>query len=385
MNNFEYYNPVKIVFGKNTIPQLPNLIPDNSNILITYGGGSIKKNGVYDQVIKALQNHSIIEFGGIEPNPLYETCMKAVAVAQKNNIDFILAVGGGSVIDGTKFIAAASKFKGKDAWDILEKQSEIKAAIPFGTVITLPATGSEMNPDAIISRRSTNEKLHFGSPLVFPVFSIIDPETNFSLPVRQTVNGIVDTYVHVLEQYVTYDVNSPLQDRQSEAILKTILEIADNVIQDPKNYDARANLCWCATNALNYITRCGIIQDWATHLIGHELTAFYGIDHAQSLAVVLPRLWQNQKENKKEKLLQYGNRVFGINISDEEKAIDETIYKTEEFFRYIGMKTRLHEYNINADEAAEKISRRFSERNLRLGEREAVTPADIKEIIIRSK
>ncbi len=224
MRNFEYFNPTRIVFGKGTIAKLADLIPADARPLLLYGGGSIKKNGVYDQVIAALEKFHVAEFGGIEPNPRYETCMKAVEKVQAEKCDFLLAVGGGSVLDACKFIAAATKFEGDDPWDILSKWVPVEAAVPLGAVLTLPATGSEMNAGSVINRDSTNEKLFFGSDLVRPVFSILDPETTYSLPPNQTANGIVDAFVHVVEQYATYPGPNPLQDRQAEAILKTLID-----------------------------------------------------------------------------------------------------------------------------------------------------------------
>jgi len=381
MNNFTYFNPVKVVFGKDTIEQLTDLIPNTENILMVYGGGSIKKNGVYDQVNSALKNHKVYEFSGIEPNPTYETCMNAVEYVKKNKIDFILAVGGGSVLDAVKFIAAATKIINKDPWGILTGEVKVEVALPLGSVLTLPATGSEMNCNSVISKKATDEKLAFSNPLVYPVFSIVDPQTNYSLPRRQTINGIVDSYIHVMEQYMISNNNTPLQDRQAEAIIQTLIEIAPTVLSEPENYDARANLCWCATQALNGLISCGVVTDWSTHGIGHELTAFYGIDHAQSLSVVMPRLWNNQREIKGEKLVQYGRRIFGITSTNSDEVINEAISKTEAFFRSCGVKTKLSEYNIDSAEAADKISKRFKERNLSIGEKGQITPEDVREIL----
>lgn len=379
MLNFEYYNPVRIVFGKATIAELDKLTPKDSSILMLYGGGSIKKNGVYEQAVAALGKRRVLEFSGIEPNPLYETCMKAVEMVRREKIGFLLSVGGGSVLDAVKFIAAAASYDGTDPWDILAKGAEVKAAVPFGAVLTLPATGSEMNANSVISRASSGEKLFFNSPLVYPKFSILDPETTFTLPERQTINGIVDAYVHVFEQYMTFNVNAPLQDRQAEAILLTLIEEGPKVIKDPTNYDARANVMWAATNALNGLIGCGVPQDWATHMIGHELTAFYGIDHAQSLAVVMPRLLEYSKDAKKAKLLQYGQRVFGLKSKCKAEA---AIKATEDFFNSLGMKTHLSFYKIDAAEAAAKISSRLKGRGAMLGEKADLSPEDVSKILI---
>lgn len=367
MNNFEFYCPTKIVFGKNTISKLSNLIDKSKKVLIIYGSGSIKTNGVYEQVISALNGYNYIEFSGIEPNPHYETCMKAVDIVKKENIDFLLAVGGGSVLDATKFIAAAAKFNG-DPSTILTKGALVNDAIPLGSVITLPATGSEMNTNSVISIVATNEKLHFSSEKVYPQFSIIDPETTYSLSPTQTINGIVDTYVHVMEQYATYDVNTPLQDSWALGLLKTLLEQAPNVLKNHNDYDSRANIFWCATCGLNYWISLGCVQDWATHMIGHELTAFYGLDHGQTLAIILPRVLQNQKTEKTKKLAKLAREVFNSNETDDSVAADIAIAKTEEFFTSLGQKIKLADYGINAEEAAIKIRDRFLSRNTIVGE-----------------
>jgi NADP-dependent alcohol dehydrogenase len=363
MLNFNYYNPVRVVFGKDTIAELPHLLPAGVKIMMTYGGGSIFKNGVYDQVKKALKNFSMVEFGGIEPNPHYETCMKAVELAKKENVGFLLAVGGGSVLDGTKFIAAAISWKQGDPWKILTNLDKpLTAAIPLGSVITLPATGSEMNCSSVVSRAETKEKFFFADPMVYPKFSVIDPQATFSLPTKQTVNGIVDTYVHVMEQYLTFDVNTPLQDRLAEGIIKTLIEESPKVLANPKDYDGRANLFWCATMGLNGVIACGVAQDWATHMIGHELTAIYGLDHGVTLAIVMPELWRYKFADKKAKLAKLGKEVFGVDSG--EAAIE----KTEAFFHSIGMKTKLADYGVSAKDAAEQVKKRFNDRGSRFGE-----------------
>jgi NADP-dependent alcohol dehydrogenase len=387
MLNFTFYNPVKIVFGKGTIAQLGELIPAGKRILLAYGGGSIKSNVVYDQVKNALKGRDCIEFGGIEPNPLYETCMKVVEICRKEKIDFILAVGGGSVVDGCKFIAAAALYQGKDPWDILipsanPQEAEVKAALPLGVVLTLPATGSEMNTNSVISRKSIEAKRFFSSPLMYPQFSIMDPETTFTLPARQTINGIVDAFVHVAEQYITFDVNSPLQDRQAEAVLLTLIEEGPKVLANPNDYEARANIMWTATNALNGLIACGVPQDWATHMIGHELTAAYGIDHAQTLATVLPSLLRYHKAAKLDKIVKMGSRVFGINEADKNAAAEKTICAVEKFFHSIGMPTKLSAYNIKSQAAAIKIYEKLKPLNQAFGEHADVTPEAVKEILL---
>ncbi len=382
MNNFEFYCPTKVLFGKGMIARLPELIDRSQKVLMIYGGGSIKKNGVYDQVKKALEGYNLYEFGGIEPNPKYETCMKAVELIKREGIDFLLAVGGGSTLDGTKFIAAAAKYEGGDPYEgLIVRCEEAKDALPLADVITLPATGSEMNNGAVISRIATSEKLPFHSDLVFPRFSIIDPQVTFSLPVRQTINGIVDTFVHVMEQYCTYDVNTPLQDDWALGILRTLISEAPKVLAEPEDYEARANIFWCATCGLNYWISLGAVQDWATHMIGHELTAFYGIDHGQSLAIVLPRLLKNQKVSKSKKLAKLAREVFGVQETVDLKAADKAIENIEEFFNSIGMKTKLSDYEIDPMDAAEKVRERFAARNVAFGEKGAITADTAYEIL----
>jgi NADP-dependent alcohol dehydrogenase len=377
MNAFTYCNPTRLVFGRGSIEKLERLVPPNARVLLTYGGGSIVRNGIKDRVTRALAGRTVVEFGGIEANPDFATLLRAVKVLREEGLDFLLAVGGGSVLDGTKFIAAAARWTGGDPWRILETHGAgVRAAVPMGAVLTLPATGSESNGTAVISRRETGEKLAFAADCCYPAFSILDPETTFTLPRRQVENGIVDAFVHVMEQYATYPVAAPLQDRQAEAILATLVESAPDILREPASYDARATFVWCATQALNGLVACGVPQDWATHLIGHELTAFYGLDHGQTLAIVLPGVLRHQVERKRAKLAQYGKRIFGVDGA--EAAIDAT----EAFFRSVGARTRLAEYGIDADEAAERVAKRFRERGTRLGEHQVIG-ADEAAAILR--
>ena len=382
MYNFEYKNPVKIIFGKGTIPKITKEIPNNANILLIYGGGSIKRNGVYNQVKTAINGFKIVEFGGIEANPHYETCMKAVEVAQNEKIDFLLSVGGGSVLDATKFIAATALLKNGDPWDILAKSNRIivKEALPIGAVLTLPATGSEMNGNAVISRVSTQEKLAFGSPKIMPLFSVLDPECVFTLPDRQVANGVVDAFIHVMEQYLTFDVNSPIQDRFAESILSTLIEEGPKVLANRKDYNAAANFMWSATMALNGLIATGVPQDWATHMIGHELTAFHGIDHARTLAIVFPGMMHIKRNNKKDKILQYGERVWGINSGTDDERIDKTIQKTIDFFESMGIPTTLPEYDIPIA-TIEKITYLFNRRGYKLGEKGDIDSLEIEKIL----
>lgn len=379
MQNFIYANPVKILFGKGQIAGLAAEIPAGARILITYGGGSIKRNGVLAQVNAALQGRDRLEFGGIEPNPRYETLIKAVEVVRAEGIGFLLAVGGGSVIDGTKFIAAATSFEG-DPWKILEEQAPVKTAVPLGCVLTLPATGSEMNAFAVISRGETREKLAFRSSLVYPRFSVLDPEATVSLPPQQVANGIVDAFVHVMEQYMTYPADAPLQDRLAESILLTLVEEGPKTLADPSNYNARANLMWCATMALNGMISVGVPQDWATHMIGHEITAVSGLDHAQTLAIVLPNLLHVKRDTKRQKLLQYAARVWGITSGEPEERIDAAIEKTRTFFHRLGVPTRLSDYGVARETVAE-IPGRMERRGTVLGERADITPQVVSKIV----
>ena len=383
MENFEFFNPVKIIFGKGQIAKLGGALPAGARLLVTYGCGSIKRNGVYDQVMANLQGHTVSEFSGIEPNPAYETLMKAVEVVKRERTDFLLAVGGGSVLDGTKFIAAAARFEG-EPWDILAKNAPVNAALPLGVVLTLPATGSEMNFFAVISRAGTQEKFPFASPLVYPKFSIIDPQVTFTLPARQVGNGIVDAFAHALEQYLTYPANAPLQDRFAESILLTLIEEGPKTLANPADYNSRANLCWCASMALNGLIGLGVPQDWTTHMVGHELTALRGLDHAQSLAVVFPGTLAERKQAKRAKLLQYAERVWGLRSGAENERIDQAIQNTRTFFESVGVKTHLKDYGV-APDVVESVSKRLAGRGwTNLGERQDIGPKQVEAILSHS-
>lgn len=348
MQNFTFHNPTRILFGQGRIADLGREIPAGARVLITYGGGSVEKHGTLAEVRAALAGFSVCEFGGIEPNPTYETLMQAVELARREKIDFLLAVGGGSVIDGTKFIAAAIPFEG-DPWAILSERAKVRAAVPFGSVLTLPATGSEMNNGAVITRRATNDKLAFAHRLLFPVFSVLDPARTFTLPARQVANGVVDAFAHVAEQYLTFPANGKVQDRFAEGLLLTLIEEGPKALAEPANYEVRANLMWTATLALNGLIGAGVPQDWSTHMLGHELTALHGLDHAQTLAVVLPAMLQVRRVEKKEKLLQYAARVWDLRDGSEDERIDGAIARTRDFFESLGVPTRLSGYGIGVD------------------------------------
>lgn len=373
MLNFDFYNPTQIMFGKGRIADLSKAIPAGARVLVLYGGGSIKSNGVLDEVRAALSGYSVQEFGGIEPNPDYDTLMHAVELVRKEKLDFLLAVGGGSVIDGTKFVAAAVGFEG-DPWQILKKRGiNITHALPFGAVLTLPATGSEMNSGSVVTRRSLKVKMPFSSPHVFPKFSILDPAKTFTLPARQVGNGVVDAFAHVMEQYMTYPVSAPLQDRFAEGILQTLIEEGPKALANPEDYDVRANVMWCATLALNGLIGAGVPQDWATHMVGHELTALYDLDHAQTLAVILPSMLRVRKESKRAKLLQYAERVWNLTQGSEDIRIDAAIEKTQKFFEQMGVKTRLIDYELGADSIDAVLKQLESHRMVALGEQLDVT------------
>jgi len=377
-SSFEFNNPTKLIFGKGSIAKLVKELPQNEKILVTYGGGSVKQNGVYEQVCQALQGFNYIEFWGIEPNPTVETLRKAIALGKQEKITYILAVGGGSVIDGSKLISSAIPYEG-DAWELVLKPSKIGKMIPFASVLTLPATGSEMNSGAVISNAKTQEKYAFYSS--FPQFSILDPTVTYSLPDFQIACGIADTFIHVLEQYLTVTDESPLMDRWSEGILQTLVELAPKIKAHKTNYEAMAEFMLCATMALNGFTAMGVTEDWATHLIGHEITALHGITHGQTLAIVILGTMKVMHEQKKEKILQLGARVFHIVEGTEEQRIDKTIAACEQFFRKIELATKLQELNIGK-ETITTIKERFIKRNTQLGECQNIDGNVVEEILM---
>lgn len=369
MYNFVFQNTTKLIFGKGTIASLSEEIPSGKKIMVTFGSGSVKANGVYDQVKEALKGHKFIEFWGIEPNPSVETLRKAVELGKKEGVDYLLAVGGGSVIDGTKLISA-SLLSQTDPWDIVRQGADFTKMVPFASVLTLPATGSEMNRGSVISNTTKKEKFAFYGN--YPEFSILDPVTTFSLPDYQVSCGIADTFVHVIEQYLTTSGQSPLMDRWAEGILLTLKEIAPKITKDHTDYDSMATFMLSATMALNGFIAMGVSQDWATHQIGHELTALAGITHGHSLAIVLPGTMDIRRNEKGDKILQLGQRVWGINPlsnneADRDIAIDKIIDATEEFFKSLGLKTRLSEMNVGED-VVNEIVKRFKERDVHFGE-----------------
>jgi NADP-dependent alcohol dehydrogenase len=373
VQNFDFHNPTRVMFGKGQIAALAQLVPAGSRVLMLYGGGSIRNNGVYDEVKAALAGHTLLEFGGIEPNPTYETLTRAIALVRAEKVDFLLAVGGGSVIDGTKFVAAGSLLE-EDPWTIFEQRAaNVQGALPFGAVLTLPATGSEMNSAAVVTRKATQEKRAFASRHVFPRFAVLDPTKTFTLPARQVGNGVVDAFVHVMEQYMTHPVDAKVQDRFAEGLLLTLIEEGPKTLAAPEDYDARANLMWTATLALNGLIGAGVPQDWSTHMIGHELTALYGLDHAQTLAVVLPSMLRVRREAKRAKLLQYAARVWDLREGDEDARIEAAIAKTEAFFESVGVPTKLSGYGLSREHVEPVLAALEAHQLTKLGEDRGVT------------
>jgi NADP-dependent alcohol dehydrogenase len=381
MENFTYFNPTRIHFGRGQIAAIEKELPEKSRVLLLSGGGSIRSNGVHQQVMKALGGRTAFEFAGVEANPDYDTLMKAVEICRRERIDWVLAVGGGSVLDGAKFVAAAVPYPG-DPWEILVTGGgKLQSALPIGAVLTLPGTGSEANGASVISRRSIREKLAFIHPLVFPRFSVLDPETTFTLPERQISNGVADAFTHVIEQYLTYPAHAAIQDRFAESVMRVLIDEGPRSIKNPTDYDARANVVWAATWALNGAIGAGVPQDWASHMIGHELTALHGIDHARTLAVVLPNLLSVQRTTKGAKLIQYGERVWGIREGSDSERIDGAIERTRGFYESLGLRTRLSDYDVKAAVASEVAGRLRARGVLTLGERADITPEVVERIL----
>jgi len=382
MNNFEFKNPTKIIFGKDKIANLAKEIPANAKILMLYGGGSIKSNGIYDQVKKSLSAFEVVEFGGIPANPEYAVLLEALQIIKTQKITFLLAIGGGSVIDGTKFLSAAAVYEGETPWEILTGGKPILKGMPFGAVLTLPATGSEMNSGFVLTRKETKEKLASGGPALYPQFSILDPQVVSSIPQKQIANGLADAFTHVLEQYMTYPSDSLLQDRFAESILQTLVEVAPAIRKNASDYNAASNFMWSCTMALNGLIGQGVPQDWAVHMMGHELTALFGIDHARTLAIIAPSHYRYNIETKKDKLAQYAERVWGVTEGTTEEKARAGIDKTEDFFHSLGIKTKLSEYTSDYAGTAEIVSKRFTDRGwLGLGEHRKLAPVDAAKII----
>lgn len=381
MENFTFFNPTRIHFGRGQIGAVDAELPAGARVLLLAGGGSIRANGVHRQVRDSLGGRTVHEFFGVEANPDYDTLMKAVGLARSEGIDWILSVGGGSIADGAKFVAAAVPYGG-DPWEILlSRGSEIKSALPIGVVLTLPGTGSESNTAAVISRRSAREKLAFLNPLVFPKFAVLDPETTFSLPERQIANGVADAFTHVIEQYLTYPARAAVQDRFAESVMQVLIDDGPRSVKNPTDYDSRANVVWAATWALNGAIGVGVPQDWASHMIGHELTALHGIDHARTLAVVVPSLLNVQRTGKAAKLLQYGERVWGIREGSVQARIDAAIERTRGFYESLGLRTRLCDYQVKPEVGAEVAARLKGRGLVNMGERGDITPELVARIL----
>ncbi|MBD8513741.1 iron-containing alcohol dehydrogenase [Photobacterium sp. WH77] len=379
MNPFSYHNPTRIHFGEGQIAAITNEIPKSSKVLVLYGGGSIKANGVYDQVAKALSEHQWTEFAGIEPNPQYDTLMKAVDTVKTEGIDYLLAVGGGSVADGTKFVAAAACYEGADPWDMWAKGLKVDNALPIGCILTLPATGSESNKASVVSRG--NDKIGFMSSKIQPAFAVLDPATTLSLSPRQISNGVVDAYIHVMEQYLTFPVNAKVQDRFAEGLLLTLIEEGPKALTNPKDLAVRANIMWSATQALNGLIGVGVPQDWATHMIGHELTGNYGIDHARTLSIVLPAVMKERRQEKEAKLLQYAERIFGIAEGNDDERIYAAIAKTEAFFKAMQVPTRLKDVELDESDIRVLLSGLEKHGMTALGEHGKIGLADSEAIL----
>ena len=386
MLNFDYQNPTRIIFGQGSTSKLSRSVPPKARVLVLYGGGSVRRNGTLDDVLAALQQDGerhVAEFSGIEPNPTFETLMRAVQQVHEEQIDFLLAVGGGSVIDGTKFVAAAARLPAsEDAWSILESRGRvIKDALPFGAVLTLPATGSEMNAGGVVTRAATHDKISFSSRLLYPQFSILDPVRTYTLPTRQVANGVVDAFVHTMEQYLTYPVDARVQDRFAEGLLRTLVEIGPDAVARPEDYDTRANLVWSATMALNGLIGAGVPQDWATHMIGHEITVLYGLDHAQTLAIVLPQLLHLRRDAKRAKLLQFAARVWKLHSGSEDERIDAAIAHTRAFFESLGVKTSFSGYGIGAEAVDRIVAQLEAHGRTRIGEHRDIDLATSRRIL----
>jgi NADP-dependent alcohol dehydrogenase len=384
MNNFDFYNPTRILFGENRLAAIGEHIPGDARVMVLYGGESARRVGTLGEVRQALGDRAVLEFGGIEANPQFETLMRAVETARSEKVDFLLAVGGGSVIDGTKFVAAAIPFEG-DTWTILTQHgTNVCSAMPFGTVLTLPATGSEMNINSVVTNAQLHAKLAFSSPHVFPQFSVLDPTKTYTLPQRQLANGVADAFVHITEQYLTCPAGAMVQDRFAEGLLRTLIELAPQLKEGENNYTVRANFMWTTTWALNGMIGAGVPQDWATHMIGHELTALYGIDHARTLAIVLPSLLRERRDAKGDKLLQFAERVWDITEGADDARIDEAIARTQAFFEDLGISTHLGDYDLGEEAIEAVVGQLESHGMIALGEQQDITPDVSRRILQRS-
>jgi NADP-dependent alcohol dehydrogenase len=349
-------------------------------VLILFGGGSIKRNGVYDQVKAALEACEIEEFGGVEANPLYETILKAADLSRRAGVELILGVGGGSVIDAAKFLATIVHLDAPDPWDHLVAKKPVERILPVGAVLTLPATGSESNPVSVISRHDRMLKLPFANEGARPAFAILDPSTMASLDKRQLQNGVVDAFTHVIEQYLTNPVNTPVQFGFSEALLEVLIEWGPRLVEH-NDAQSRENIMFAANQALNGLIGAGVPQDWSTHMIGHAITALYGIDHARTLSMVMPALMRYKTDGKRDMLVRYARRVWHIQEPDENKAAEQAIARTEAFFRDMGCPVRLSDVAPIEIVPEDVVSHLERAGQTSLGERNDVRPQDVRNIL----
>lgn len=354
MRKFEFYNPTKLIFGQGTLQALRTEVPKyGKNVLLMYGGGSIKRSGLYDNVIAELAGIGAVvtELAGVEPNPRLSTVHKGVALCREHHIDLILAVGGGSVLDCAKAVAVGAKYEG-DMWDFVERKAAPQGALPLGTVLTMAATGSEMNNGSVITNEVTKEKMGWGSIHAYPAFSILDPENTFSLPRDQTVYGMVDIMSHTLEHYFHTDSNTPLQDGFLETLLRTVIETAPKLIEDLNNYELRETIMYCGTMALNGMVSMGFAGDWATHNIEHAVSAVYDIPHGGGLAILFPQWMRYNLSTNPARFRQLAVNVFGIDPSgktDEQTGL-EGIEALRSFWDSIGAPKTLGDYDIDDSE-----------------------------------
>jgi alcohol dehydrogenase YqhD (iron-dependent ADH family) len=385
LQNFVFHNPTKLIFGKGTLPSLKEEVPKyGKKVLLVYGGGSIKRNGIYEETMKYLReiDAEVFELPGVEPNPRLSTVHKGVEICKKENIELLLAVGGGSVIDATKAIAVGAKYDG-DVWDIITKKAEVKDALPLGTVLTLAATGSEMNSGSVITNWETQEKLGWGSPYSFPKFSILDPTHTFTVPRDQTVYGIVDMMSHALEHYFSLAPNVPYNERMVESLLTTVIETAPKLLEDLQNYEYRETIMFCGTMALNGVINQGMRGDWATHGIEHAVSAVYDIPHGGGLAIIFPNWIRYNLDVTTPKMKQLAIRVFNVDSTgkSDRQIAEEGIDRLRQFWNSIGAPSRLADYNIDDSKLELMAEKAVSPAGGSLGRFKELTKRDVLEIL----
>ncbi len=380
MINFTYCNPTEIKFGKGQIAAIAELIPENARIFLLYGGGSIKKNGVYNQVMDALSGRVVDEFNGVEANPHYETLQVASRLAMLKGSTFVLGAGGGSVIDAAKFLAAMIATGKDDPWDDLLKHPEDVRPLPNGAVLTLPATGSESNPVSVISSVRRQLKVPFSNQAARPKFAIMDPTTMQSLSRRQLENGVVDAFTHVLEQYLTRPVNTPVQYGFSETVLEVLIEWGPKLVET-RSEEACENVMWAANQALNGLIGAGVPQDWSTHMIGHAITAIYGVDHARTLSMIMPSVFRYCLNTKAPMLARYARRVWKSDQLDDVKAAEQAIVRTEEFMAHMGCPVRISQQDALEVDVEALVSHLEKAGHTELGENQDIRPEDVRKIL----